>query len=139
MDLINIPHQSTPHDNAVRVAIVGSRKYPRLGLVRDFVQSLPVGSVIISGGAPGVDQAAEDAAKSTGLELIVFPADWDGLGRKAGPIRNSQIVEAADRLVAFWDGISRGTQDSIRKAELRGIPVIVFNNDGQIISTGNSK
>src|SRR3546814_6456627 len=69
------------------IAIVGSRSYPRPDLVQAYVAGLPGGCVVVSGGAPGVDSVAEAAAKAAGLETVVFHADWESLGRRAGPIR----------------------------------------------------
>ena len=63
--------------------------------------------MVVSGGAQGADTVAEEAACQRGLTVLVLPADWDGLGRKVGPIRNQQIVDAADQLVTFWDGEGR--------------------------------
>lgn len=114
-----------------RIAIVGSRAYPRLDLVEAFVAALPVGTIVVSGGARGVDTVAEIVARDRGLEVIVFQADWDRLGRKAGPIRNAQIVANVDRVVAFWDGKSRGTLNTLLQADGAALPVEVFDSEGQ--------
>ena len=114
-----------------RTAIVGSRSYPRSDVVEAFVAALPAGTVVVSGSAPGVDSIAEHAAKARGLEVTVFPADWDRHGRKAGPIRNAEIVAGADRVVAFWDGRSRGTLNTVVQAVRAGRPVEVFDAEGQ--------
>jgi hypothetical protein len=63
----------------------------------------------------------------------VFHADWERLGRKAGPIRNAQIVEGVDELVAFWDGRSRGTLNTIALAVGAGVPVKVFDAKGSAL------
>jgi predicted Rossmann fold nucleotide-binding protein DprA/Smf involved in DNA uptake len=104
-------------DNEMRIAIVGSREYAKLDLVRKFVSELPADTVIVSGGARGVDQAAEFAAKARGLETVIFPAMWGQYGKRAGFMRNRQIVEASDRVVAFWDGFSAGTLSTIKLAQ----------------------
>jgi len=91
------------------VAIVGSQEYSRLYLVRTYVEKLPAGSVIVSGGARGVDATAEEAALATGLATLIFPADWAGLGQNAGLVRNDEIAANANRLVSFWNGASPGT------------------------------
>ena len=107
----------------MRVAIVGSRGYPRPMAVVRYVRELPAGTTVVSGGASGVDSWAANAAVFHHLDTLVFRADWKAHGRAAGMMRNQDIVDAADRLVAFWDGESRGTKDSIAKARARGIPV----------------
>ena len=98
------------------VAIVGSRNYPHLQRVRDYVASLPEDTIIVSGGAPGVDRVAVEEATKQGLKTVVYFADWDRYGKKAGFLRNTTIVEECEKLVAFWDEESRGTKDSIVKA-----------------------
>lgn len=102
----------------MNIAIVGSRDFPKLDLVTEFVNMLPSDSVIVSGGARGVDRTAETAARARGLQCIIHKPDWDRDGRRAGLARNGLIVRDCEdgALVAFWDGKSRGTQDSIRKA-----------------------
>lgn len=99
-----------------KVAIVGSREFGDLDRVREFVMSLHDGDEVVSGGARGVDSAAESEAKLQGLKVTVFPADWENKGKSAGFERNFQIVAYSDILIAFWDGTSRGTKDSIDKA-----------------------
>lgn len=108
-----------------RVAIVGSRAFLDLSLVRAFVAGLPDGTVVISGGAKGVDAAAEAAARARGLYVESIRPKWAEFGRAAGAIRNWQIVQKADRVVAFWDGVSRGTAITIAPAKAKGIDVQV--------------
>jgi predicted Rossmann fold nucleotide-binding protein DprA/Smf involved in DNA uptake len=113
-----------------KIAIVGSRSFSRLDLVEAYVAALPDDAVVVSGGAPGVDSIAEGAARRRGLEVLVFAADWRRLGRKAGPLRNRQIVAAADRVAAFWNGKSRGTLNTILQAIGMGRAVTIFGSDG---------
>lgn len=104
----------------MKVAIVGSRDYDDLAEVEDFVKSLPKDTVVISGGARGVDSAAEGHARDCGYTVEVFPADWSKHGNSAGAIRNQEIVNACDLLVAFWDGDSAGTRISMDMARRVG-------------------
>lgn len=112
------------------IAIVGSRDYPRLDLVRLFVARLPGCCVVVSGGARGAEATAEEAAREAGLETLVFAADWVGLGDSAGPIRNAEVVAHADRVVAFWDGASRGTTNTVLQATGRKLPIEIYGPDG---------
>jgi hypothetical protein len=121
-----------------RVAIIGSRSYPRPDLVAVFVATLPEDAVIVSGGARGADIFAENAARARGLETLIFPADWENLGRRAGPIRNQQIIDHADSVVAFWDGRSRGTLHSLALARRANLPIQVFGPDGAPIDLGDA-
>lgn len=113
----------------MKIAIVGSRDYPRLDLVNAYVKTLPAGTVVVSGGARGVDQAAETAARQCGLEVISFKADWNRWGKAAGIMRNGDIVRAAEQVVAFWVG-SKGTLDTINKALAAKKSVIIFDAKG---------
>lgn len=112
------------------IAIIGSRTYPRMDLVTAYVNALPSNSIIISGGARGVNRTAELAAKARGLETRILPADWAYIGKAARVIRNTLIVAAADAIVAFWDGRSRGTADTIGKARAAGKPVTIIDANG---------
>lgn len=103
----------------VKLAIVGSRDFQPLGLVREFVDMLPGNVTVVSGGARGVDAAAESQAWKAGLDVISLRPRWDK-GRGAGLERNTDIVNTADHVVAFWDGQSRGTADTIAKAKRAG-------------------
>lgn len=112
----------------MKVAIVGSRNYRDLDAVIRYVDSLPDGTQIISGGARGVDRTAERAARSNpNLPWpIIFAADWQRFGKRAGLERNKTIVAAADRVVAFWDGESRGTAHTVSLARATGKPVEII-------------
>ncbi len=109
-----------------KVAVVGSRDWPDPMAVVDYIASLPKGTVVISGGAEGVDSWAAKAARRRSLEVVEFLPDWKQFGRQAGLVRNTKIVEAADEVVAFHFDSSPGTADTIRKAEAAGKKVLVF-------------
>lgn len=120
----------------MRIAIVGTR--PKFkpgtrewldpdwaelveGLVRGYVRMLPAGTVVVSGGAIGPDRWAVSEAQQRGLPWRVFKADWQGLGKGAGFARNSLILAAVDRVVAYHDLSSKGTADTLSKARLAGL------------------
>lgn len=109
----------------VRIAVVGSRDYPDLDQVRGYVGELPADTHVVSGGARGVDRAAELAARARGLPVTIMRADWARFGRSAGFRRNALLVRAVDRVVAFWDGRSRGTAGTIEMARRLGKQVVV--------------
>lgn len=81
-------------------------------------------SLVISGGASGVDAMGERWAHLNKIEVRRFPADWDRYGRSAGPKRNRAMAEFAESngksggLILVWDGRSRGSA-SMRKEALR--------------------
>jgi predicted Rossmann fold nucleotide-binding protein DprA/Smf involved in DNA uptake len=110
----------------MRVAIVGSRGYASLGRVFDYVTGLPEGTVVISGGARDVDAMAAGIARTMGLTVIEFLPNYEAHGRRAPLIRNKQIAQHCERMVAFWDGKSTGTAHAIRCAKSLGRPVEVI-------------
>ena len=113
----------------MKLAVIGSRSFNNYAwLEQCLLRSFRVADIeaVISGGARGADALAARFAYCHSLPLITLWADWETYGRKAGPIRNSEIVAQADVLVAFWDGASAGTRDSIGKARAAGKRVLIF-------------
>ncbi len=111
-----------------KVIIAGSRDYTNYAQLCSIVDRELAGIEeveIVSGGARGTDALGERYAKERRCALKVFPADWDQWGRAAGPIRNEEMADYADALIAFWDGRSAGTRDMIRRAEEKGLRVEV--------------
>lgn len=111
----------------MRLAVVGSRSIVDFAVVLMAVQESGFNdiSLIVSGGASGVDSLAEAYAKAKGLECRVFKPDWTKYGKRAGFVRNALIVNECDALVAVWDGKSKGTMHSVALAQERGIPVFI--------------
>lgn len=123
-----------------RIAIVGCRdasttfvrEWLDTWLLDDFSEDV---LSIVTGDANGADRAAREWWQCLQADrehweghhhrgsLTVHKADWDKHGKAAGPIRNSLIVADCDEVIAFWDGVSRGTLDTIRKATKAGKPV----------------
>lgn len=144
------------------VAVVGSRKFPRLEEVQSLVKALPAGTIVVSGGAIGVDRTAERTADAFGLGVIslrpysfesmdgreefAYKAHWTALARDyaieheanrrqgmwfrtfrdAAFDRNGEIVRLAEKVYAFWDGKSTGTQNAIAHAKRLGKPYEVL-------------
>jgi len=110
----------------MKIAVIGSRDYEHLDRVRYYVESLSPDTTIVSGGARGVDKTAEETAKQCGLTVIIFHANWDKYGKQAGMIRNADIIKHADKVVAFWDGSSSGTRNSINRAKKANKPIKII-------------
>lgn len=111
----------------MKVAIVGSRYYRNIEMVIEYVRNvIHPADVVISGGAIGVDMAAVGTADALGMRTIVHLPDYAKHGRAAPLVRNKLIVRDCERLVAFWDGTSRGTQHAIRLARQMNREVEVF-------------
>lgn len=106
----------------MKVAVIGSRC-----LDVDVSAYMPDStSEVISGGAIGVDQAAERYAKDKGIPITLIKPDYTQYRRNAPLIRNKIIVELADTVIAVWDGESKGTRYTIDYAKKINKPVKVF-------------
>lgn len=117
----------------MKVAVVGSRtmadeKY--LDAVLDRCRSIWGAFTVLSGGARGADTLALGWARERNLPFKLFAANWGKYGRRAGPLRNPAMVEAADAVVAFWDGVSPGTRSTIEIAKELKRPVYIYPLEG---------
>jgi hypothetical protein len=100
----------------MKVAVIGSRTFSDYALVKSTLCSLDI-TLLVSGGAMGADSLGEQYAKLNKIPTKIFYPDWQTYGRKAGFLRNTDIINESELIVAFWDGKSKGTLDSIKKAE----------------------
>ena len=97
-----------------RVIIAGCRDFDNYELLKEkceyYLQNKMQthNVIIVSGHASGADTLGERFAAEHNLLCELHPADWDKHGRAAGPIRNAEMADVADALIAFWDGMSRG-------------------------------
>jgi hypothetical protein len=127
-----------------QVAIVGSRYFQETEMVANYVIGLatqqllskrysndPVYYKIISGDAVGVDRTAQNCAKMLDLEVDIKIADWKKYGKSAGMIRNPDIIKDANLVIAFWDGKSNGTKNSIKIARTMNKHTVVYYSDGR--------
>lgn len=81
----------------------------------------------ISGGASGADSLVEKLAVELGVNMEVFPADWNKYGRSAGIMRNKEMIEQVpDIVIAFWNGVSKGTANTLQLAKDAKITTIVY-------------
>ena len=102
----------------MKIAVIGSRGVDKIDL-SPYVSAC---DEIVSGGAKGVDALAAAYARENGLTLTEFLPEYERYGRAAPIKRNYKIVDYADRVIAFWDGASRGTLSVIKYAEKTGKP-----------------
>lgn len=106
----------------MKVLVCGSRHFNDEGLLRSVLDTKSI-SKIIHGMARGADTLGGEYARLHGIPVDAYPALWDTYGRRAGPIRNAQMLKEGqpDLVVAFRGPNSRGTQnmiDQARKAEV---------------------
>lgn len=93
---------------------------------RWFVNEHIIIDEIVSGGAIGADRLGARWAKAQGIKLTEFLPDWERFGKRAGFIRNEDIIKAADAILAFWDGQSRGTANSLSIAKRLKKPTFII-------------
>ena len=111
---------------SVKVFIAGGRgfdDYDSLVKWMDIYIQCPSDTEIVSGTARGADKLGEKYAAERQLPVARFPAEWNKYGRSAGYKRNTVMADYADALVAFWDGISRGTKHMIDIAKEKDLQV----------------
>jgi hypothetical protein len=117
--------------SVLKVLVCGSRDWNDADAIRDRLALIPYVQpevpLVIHGAARGADQMADDAARSLGMSVKRFPADWEQHGKRAGILRNlAMLDERPDLVLAFQRDGSRGTQHTINEARRRGISVEVW-------------
>lgn len=116
----------------MRILVTGSRDWVDESVIYDAlleaVENVSEDVVLVSGACPtGADRIAEMFAESQGWTVERHFADWETHGRKAGPIRNSQMVrKGADIVIAFPLGESRGTRGCVKMAEKARLEIKIF-------------
>jgi len=110
----------------MRVIIAGSRSITDYNLVVEAIKDSKFDiTEIVCGAAQGVDSLGERYAKENKIKLSYFYADWSGLGKKAGFVRNEQMGNFSDALIAVYDGYSRGTKHMIDFMQKAKKPVYI--------------
>lgn len=115
------------------LAIIGGRDFTDYEKAeQEILQKYDISEIsgIVSGGADGADSIAEVFAYNHKIPMTIHRPDWK-IGRHAGMLRNTKIIDECDQVIAFWDGKSRGTEDSIKKAQKAGkeVYVVLYNNN----------
>jgi hypothetical protein len=113
---------------AFNVIIAGSRNFNDYDLFKEkcifyLKKRVKDGLCIFSGCANGADSLTLRFAKEYGIDVEEYPAEWNKYGKKAGMLRNSEMLKNAHALIAFWDGKSKGTMNMVEIAKIKGIPV----------------
>ena len=102
----------------MKIAVVGSRDVS----VSDIGKYISNAEEIVSGGAVGVDRCAAEYAEKNGIRLTEFLPQYEQYGRAAPIVRNKEIVDYSDKIIAFWNGSSKGTLSVIKYAQKTGKP-----------------
>lgn len=126
----------------MKTIIAGSRKYQDAWMVEAAITSSGFKDKItevVCGGARGPDQLGAAWAMKNGIKTTMFPALWDKHGKSAGYIRNLEMVNYADALIAVWDEESRGTAHTIEQALKNGLKVFVYKPEKVVETNDESK
>lgn len=110
----------------MKVAVIGSRTFQDYPLLEAILDEEEI-TTIVSGGARGADTLAEQYAKAHNILFEVHRPDWNQYGKRAGFIRNKDIISSCDKVIAFWDGESKGTAHSIDIAQYQKKPVRIVS------------
>jgi len=117
----------------VSVAVIGTPDYPDAGRrvyarLRRLKNDFPdVHFHIVADESKGPAESAIRSARKMGMSITVFTPDWDGLGKDASLERSLQVIDAADRMIAFWDMRPGEVGDTIKRAILDGIHVEIYD------------
>lgn len=116
-----------------KVMVTGSRSWGTMSRDRERVnfhlRLRTRGRTLVHGACPnGADKLADDWARTNDHPVERHPADWNKHGKRAGFIRNAEMVASldpeTDLVLVFWDGESRGTLHAARLARKAGLTVI---------------
>jgi hypothetical protein len=111
----------------MKVAVIGSRCADESSYL-PLCEAVPLGaSEILSGGAPGADALAKRYAAEGGLLFREFLPNYERYGKNAPLVRNAEIVQHADYVIAIWDGVSKGTGSVIMECLKTYTPVKVID------------
>lgn len=118
----------------MRLLICGDREYCDYTRILNHLRAHKAQiEIIIHGAARGADTLAEKAAKELGIPTLPFPAQWDTYGKRAGPLRNTQMLNEGKptHVWAFHDNFiaSRGTKNMVNQATKAGLPVALISKD----------
>ena len=119
------------------IAIIGSRTVPEtpqnIKIVINKMREMCAGDkelpVIVSGGASGGDTIAEMISEQCQMDMIIYRAKWDRLGKSAGFARNASIESCANECIAIIDkplAQSRGTAHTVSLFNDAGKPVHII-------------
>lgn len=103
-----------------KLIIAGGRDFSDYDLLRSNLDAIleklsenNINLIIICGMAKGADMCGWNWARDNNIPILEYPANWKLHGKSAGPIRNQEMAQVANGLIAFWNGTSRGTENMI--------------------------
>ena len=111
-----------------RILVAGGRDFNDRERTLEILQkNSPESNILLTGGARGADILASRLWGELGGKVEVYRADWDRYGKSAGMIRNIEMFETGlDKVIAFWDCHSKGTEHSIKLGRKYKIEVEIY-------------
>jgi len=114
----------------IYIGIVGSRDFTNYEFVskeiNKYLQTFKEEITIVSGDCRGIDFLVQRYSKEFNIPFIKHVAQWDKYGKRAGPIRNKQIVDSITHLLAFPKNTSIGTFSTINLAKKKKVLITVI-------------
>lgn len=111
----------------MRVIVAGSRSITNYKVVERAIRQSGFNiTTLVHGDCRGPDRLGELWARENSVKFERFPANWSEYGKQAGYLRNLDMANNADALIAVYDGKSRGTQHMINIAKEKGLKVFVY-------------
>lgn len=114
----------------MKILICGSRKDfnkdDAIELLADILMEIPLEDEIIHGGAMGIDMYANGFFKARCQNVKTYRPDYAKYGKEAPLIRDKEMVDKSDKVIAFWNGKSTGTKYTIDYARKKGKPVDIY-------------
>lgn len=111
----------------MKVIIAGNRSITDYNVVKKAIEDSGWKdeiSLVISGGARGVDTLGEIWATEEGVAWERHLPEYTMYYGKSAPIaRNRKMAERADALILVWDGKSRGSKNMLEDAQELGLQV----------------
>ena len=122
----------------MKLIIAGGRDFNKGEILYKTLYGLSIDIIdeIVCGNARGADTLGAEWAHLKSIPVKYFPAQWDTYGKSAGYIRNAEMADYADALIAFWDGQSKGTAHMIQTMKIKKKPYWVYNYNGKLIDKG---
>lgn len=114
----------TPAEDIIAAMVEAHKQQALLAHVLTNIRREKDIEVIIEGGAGGADHHAGEWADANHIPHLTYPADWKKHGKKAGPIRNQQMLDVGKpTLVVAFPG-KTGTADMVKRSKKAGIEVM---------------
>ena len=98
----------------MKLMIAGSREIDSIDISKYIPKNT---TIILSGGAKGVDLLAENYADKHNLSKIILRPQYSLYGKAAPLKRNEELVAISDKILVFWNGVSKGTKHTINYAK----------------------